>query len=84
MEELIQLLEEVNKKHKTYFEPIKIGDKKLYFLQIANMKDYIEKIVETGEKLNLFIGLRYGKVLLFWHICFLKKFKLQLNGLKRV
>jgi len=52
METLNQLLEEVNKKYKTYFEPIKIGNKELYFLQIANMKEYIEKFVEIGGKIE--------------------------------
>ncbi|MCD6319802.1 MAG: methyltransferase domain-containing protein, partial [Candidatus Desulfofervidaceae bacterium] len=48
MENLNQLLEEINKKYRTYFEPIKIGDKELYFLQIADMKKHIEKSIEKG------------------------------------
>jgi len=49
MDELTKLLAKVNRQFKTYFDTIKIADKELKFLQITNMKEYIEKITESNK-----------------------------------
>lgn len=49
MDELTKLLAKVNRRFKTYFETIRIADKELKFLQIANMREYIEKITESNQ-----------------------------------
>lgn len=49
MNELDKLLTKVNRRFETCFETIKVAGRELKFLQIANMKEYIEKITESNK-----------------------------------
>ncbi len=49
---LDKLLEEARKKYKIYFEPLKIGDKELYFLQIEDMVEQIERCLNSGQGIS--------------------------------
>ncbi|WP_457572592.1 class I SAM-dependent methyltransferase [Desulfovulcanus sp.] len=53
---LEELLEIANSKFETYFEPVKVGEHTLEILQIAEMDQYIDKLVnefQPGQKIEL-------------------------------